>query len=120
VRILIVEDELLIAMDLEQQLDALGHEVCATATDPDEALAAARTCRPQLALMDLRLAHGTSGFDAARRLRDELGLRCIFISANLDRDTVEALGVFDPVGFVPKPILRATLCRALRAAEGSP
>jgi CheY-like chemotaxis protein len=116
VRLLIVEDELLIAMDLELQLAEFGHEVVAIATDPDEAVAAARACGPELVLMDLHLARGTSGVDAARRLREEQGLRCVFVSANLDLGTVAALGALEPVGFVAKPVLPATLRRVLEQA----
>ena len=117
--VLIVEDELLIAMDLELQLAEFGHEVVAIAIDPDEAVAAARACRPDLALMDLHLAHGTSGVDAARRLREELGLRCVFVSATLDRGTVAALGALDPAGFVPKPVQPAMLRRVIEQAAAA-
>jgi CheY-like chemotaxis protein len=116
-RLLIVEDELLIAMDLELQLAELGHEVVAIAADPDQALAAAKAYGPELVLMDLRLARGTSGFDAARRLRQELNLRCVFVSASLDVATVAALGALEPVGFVAKPVLSATLRRVLDGAR---
>ena len=121
-RLLIVEDELLIAMDLELQLAEFGHEVVAIAADPDEAVAAARAYAPELVLMDLHLARGTSGVDAARRLREELRLRCVFVSATLDVATVAALGALDPAGFVAKPVLPATLRRALEqaAAAGHP
>jgi CheY-like chemotaxis protein len=115
--VLIVEDEWLIAMDLAETVRQAGHEVLAIAGDPAEAIAAAKTDKPDLALMDLRLANGTSGVEAAQRLWDEMGLRCIFVSANLDVSTLDSLKPLDPLGFVAKPILPARLRQAMGVAE---
>lgn len=116
-RVLIVEDEWLIATDLAETLRQAGHDVVATAADSDEALAAAKETAPDLVLMDLRLANGTSGADAAQRLWDETKLRCIFVSANLDDATLQRLQPLDPLGFVAKPILPARLKQAMGMAE---
>jgi CheY-like chemotaxis protein len=117
VRVLIVEDEWLIAMDLAETLRQAGHEVAAIAADPAEALAAAKNTSPDLVLMDLRLANGTSGVDAARQLWEETKLRCIFVSANLDVATLANLKSLEPLGFVAKPILPARLRQAMGVAE---
>ena len=116
-RVLIVEDEWLIAMDLAETLHQAGHHVVATAVDGDEALSAAKETAPDLVLMDLRLANGASGADVAKRLRDETNLRCIFVSANLDEATLGLLQSLDPLGFVAKPILPARLKQAMSMAE---
>jgi DNA-binding NarL/FixJ family response regulator len=116
-RALIVEDEWLIAMDLAETLRQAGHEVVGLAVDAEEAIAIARECKPDLALMDLRLSNGTSGIDAAARLWREAGVRCIFVSANLDGDTVDSLRPLEPLGFVAKPILPARLRHAMGVAE---
>ncbi len=116
-RVLIVEDEWLIAMDLAETVRQAGHDVAGIAAEPDEALAAAQEHKPDLVLMDLRLSNGTSGADAARRLWDDARLRCIFVSANLDVATLESLKVLHPLGFVAKPILPARLRQAMGVAE---
>jgi CheY-like chemotaxis protein len=116
-RVLIVEDEWLIAMDLAETLRQAGHDVVAIAADSDEALSAAHATAPELVLMDLRLANGSSGVEAARRLRDETKLRCIFVSANLDEATLRRLESLEPLGFVAKPILPARLKQAMGMAE---
>ena len=116
-RVLIVEDEWLIAMDLAETVRQAGHEVLAIAADPDEAVSAAKSGKPDLVLMDLRLSNGTSGVDAARRLWEEAHLRCIFVSANLDIPTLDSLKAYDPLGFVAKPILPARLRQAMGVAE---
>lgn len=116
-RVLIVEDEVLIASYLEVLVVSIGYEVCATATSAPEAVESAARHRPDLALMDIRLARGTSGIDAAREVYSRHGLRCIYLSANLDAATRQALGPYQPIDFLSKPVLPAVLQRALQTAE---
>ena len=103
-------------MHLELLVTQMGHEVCALATDTEEALEAAARYRPTVALMDIRLAHGSSGIEAAYHLRDRFGIRCIFVSASLDEHTRATLRPLDPIGFVGKPIMPASIHNALRKA----
>ncbi|HUD50313.1 response regulator [Parvibaculum sp.] len=116
-RILIVEDEVLIAMHLEMMLEDFGHQPCGIATDPQEALALAASEQPDLALMDVRLARGTSGIEAARLLHESIGLRCLFVSGNIDDQMKAAVRACNPLGFAGKPVLPETLRKALAAAE---
>jgi two-component system, response regulator PdtaR len=64
-----------------------------------------------------RLANGSNGIDAARELYTRHGLRCIFVSANLDERTMTALQPLQPIDFVDKPVLPLTLKRALEKAQ---
>jgi DNA-binding NarL/FixJ family response regulator len=114
-KILIVEDEALIAMHLELLIEEFGHKVCATAASAAEAITHAATHLPDVALMDIRLAGGSSGIDAAQALYEQHGIRCIFLSANLDAATRDAVCAYAPVDFVGKPILPVLLRRALDA-----
>jgi DNA-binding NarL/FixJ family response regulator len=75
---------------------------------------------PEVAIIDLRLAKGSSGVDAARELYERHALRCIFVSANLDESTSAALLPYDPIDFLGKPVLPLLLQRALKKAEGLP
>ncbi|SFQ97001.1 response regulator [Poseidonocella sedimentorum] len=111
--VLIVEDDFLIALDLEDQVQELGHQVTAVARDEDECKTAARHQAPDIALMDIRLAGGSSGIDASRWLFETLNVRCIFISGNLDPDTRETLEPVEPIAFLGKPILPHQLAREL-------
>ena len=117
-RVLIVEDEPIIAMHLALLVAELGHEVCATAASAARAIALAAAHDPDVVLMDIRLAHGSSGIDAARELHAQQALRCIFLSANLDERTRTALLPYEPIAFVGKPVLPVVLQRALKKAEG--
>jgi two-component system, response regulator PdtaR len=98
-RVLIVEDEALIAMYLERLVVEFGHEVCAAAACVQDAIERASTHRPDVALIDIRLAFESSGIDAARELHARYRLRCIFLSANLDEATRNAALPYEPICF---------------------
>ena len=117
-RVLIVEDDAIIAMHLALLVSELGHEVSATAASAAAAIALSALHKPDVVLMDIRLAHGSSGIDAARALHAQQALRCIFLSGNLDEATRSALLPYEPIDFVGKPVLPVVLQRALKKAEG--
>ena len=116
--VMIVEDEALIALDLEMQVETAGHHVVAIAASADQAVERAAAARPDIALMDIRLAGGSSGADAARRLYDRWGIRCLFVSGTLGAELREALAPLRPVALLSKPVSPALLARTLhRHAE---
>jgi CheY-like chemotaxis protein len=80
-RVAIIEDEPLIAMDLENLVESLGHEVVGLARTRVEAVALARASRPGLVLADIRLADGSSGLDAVNEILESFGVPVIFITA---------------------------------------
>jgi CheY-like chemotaxis protein len=122
-RILVVEDEALLAMHLEDLIATLGHESCGAVADAAGAIALAERTRPDLVLMDLALAGGDDGREVARELRMRLGLPSLFVTGNPDLlDTPEGRAA-EPIGVVGKPfrdediaaaIERAAPCLALR------
>lgn len=81
-RVLIVEDEALILMQLESQLEDAGHVVVGTAVSAAEAVRLARQTLPDIAFVDLQLHGGSSGLNVARALRDLDGVTVVFITAN--------------------------------------
>jgi two-component system, response regulator PdtaR len=116
-RVLIVEDEAIIALDLAMLVADFGHTVCGIAHSASGAIQQAAFQAPDLVLMDIRLANGSSGIDAAREIHARYGLRCIFLSANLDEPTKLTLAPLDPIGFIGKPVLPILLKRALDKAK---
>ena len=112
-KILIVEDEPLFAQTLSHliELNPL-HIVTATAVDSMEALAAADERRPDLALVDLQLAHGSSGFSVAAKLV-EMGIPCLFTTGKAPSFPVPDLAL----GCLVKPFSHDDLVRALKTAE---
>jgi two-component system, response regulator PdtaR len=114
--VLIVEDQMLIAWQLSDLIEAAGHRVLAIARDPVEAVEAASKERPDFALMDIRLHGGTSGIDAARMLFERWGVRSIYLSANLDPATRSQAAAMQPLGFVGKPFFPAEVVIAVERA----
>lgn len=122
-KILIVEDEASIALIIKSQLLSLGHEVCGIAASGEKALAQAEAMKPDLVLMDIRLAGCLDGIQVAALLRQRLGIPVIYLTAHADEATLERAKQTDPYGFLLKPFhkndLRIGLDMALhrRASE---
>jgi CheY-like chemotaxis protein len=116
VRILIVEDEAIPAMLLEEMVEDLGFIVCGKAVSGPGAVMAAEDYRPDLILMDIRLAQGTDGIKAAVEIRQRLDIPSLFMSAFSDKATMARAQVARPVGFVGKPYDETRLKVALDAA----
>ena len=114
--VLIVEDQVLIAIHLQDLVEEAGHRVSAIAHDTADAVAAAARQRPAFAIMDLRLANGSSGLDAAQQLYEKFGVRCLFVSANITEEVRATAAKFHALGFIGKPFLAAEVISAIRAA----
>jgi DNA-directed RNA polymerase specialized sigma24 family protein/CheY-like chemotaxis protein len=112
--ILIIEDELLIAMDLETIVGSLGHTVQDVATTKSEALAAVKKCKPGLILADVKLADGSSGLDAVREIvaKDEIPI--IFITAYPERVLTGERP--EPTFLISKPFQRETVMAIISQA----
>ena len=115
-RILVVEDEAVTALDLEDVLLSLGHEVVGTVDTGPAAVAAAARHRPDLVLMDIRLAGGTDGVDAAVAIRNRLGIRSIFLTAQAELETRQRGLAARPLRWLDKPFTAAKLRETLERA----
>ncbi|MCK6548405.1 response regulator [Myxococcota bacterium] len=116
-RILIVEDEGIIARDIQRQLLDLGYDPVDIAVDGDDAVAIAGRLRPHLALMDINLAGETDGIEAAITMRQRYDIPCVFLTAYATDEVVERAKRANPSGYIIKPfdaqILRTTIEIAL-------
>ncbi|EKE45323.1 hypothetical protein OCGS_0413 [Oceaniovalibus guishaninsula JLT2003] len=112
-RILIVEDEALIALDLEWQMRDEGYEVVGIAATEAQAVELARAKAPDLALMDLHLARNGCGLKAARQLRCDPGIPCIIISASLAEVADSDITAIRPLAMLSKPIIPSELLDAV-------
>ncbi len=106
-RVLIIEDESIIALDLEGMVTSLGHEVVAIAATKDEAVARARTGMPGLILADINLGEGGSGIDAVSEILASFDVPVIFITAYPERLLTGARP--EPTYLITKPFLPATV-----------
>lgn len=117
VRILIVEDELIITLDLEDWLQHLGHHVLALASSGEEAIELARALQPELVLMDIRLSGAMDGIEAAQQIRAQRWIPVVYVAAHMDAHTVARLQGMGPALYLRKPFnapdLQATIERAL-------
>lgn len=111
-RILIVEDEFLVAMEMETYLNHAGHEAVGMAATLEEAVAQARKTLPDFALVDIGLAQGSSGLDVASELR-KMGIPCLFVSGTCpDPNIACQVGL----GCLSKPFNETILLQSLGAA----
>ncbi len=112
-RLVIAEDEQIIALGMQIFLGEAGHEVCAIAKTAPEAVKLVDRHRPDIALLDVRLAEGTDGTDAAREIRDCWGTPSILVTGHLDRGQAQAVGA---LGLLKKPYDPARLLEMIEAA----
>jgi CheY-like chemotaxis protein len=103
-KILIVEDEFFIALDVEEQATSLGHTVVGTAVTAEEAIRMAGERRPDVVLMDIRLVGATDGIAAALAIRSQHGIESIFVTGNTDPHTLMRAEAIKPLGVLQKPI----------------
>jgi len=115
-RVLIVEDDYFVALDLEGGLRDAGMEVLGPVPTAEEAIALARAEHPILAVMDIRLAGAKDGIDAALELYRELGIRCIFASAHVEPPYRQRAAAAAPLGWVQKPYTIGAVVRAVEQA----
>ncbi|MBU2513293.1 PAS domain S-box protein [bacterium] len=103
-RILIVEDEAVIAMEIESQLQSLGYEVTSIVNTGEKAIKKAEVDKPDLMLMDIRLKGDQDGIDTAEVIRNRFKIPIIFSTAYLDQERIERAKITMPFGYVLKPI----------------
>jgi len=113
-RVLIIEDEPIISLDLQSIVREMGHEVVATATTRDEAVRAARRTEPGLVLADIKLADGSSGIDAVRQILSEVDVPIVFITAYPERLLTGERP--EPTFLVTKPFVPETVRVAVSQA----
>ena len=116
-RALIVDDEFLIAFDLESSMRELGFDVCTVASNEKGAIDLAKSNPPDVVVMDVYLGGTRAGIEAARWLREVCGVPIVFVTAHIDADTLERIRTVVPAGPVlSKPVYRETLADAVSAA----
>ena len=115
--ILIVEDEQIVAADLEYTLQSLGYTVVGVAVSGEEALEKIQTRQPDLILMDIKLKGESDGITTAEQIRLQWRLPVVYMTAYADEETLDRARVTEPFGYLLKPFeehqLRPTIEMAL-------
>jgi len=115
--VVLAEDEALIAEDLAYELERNGIKVLARTRTCDETVAAVLDLDPAFVILDINLAQDTSGLEAAQRLRDHDGRRCIFLSGRLDGATRREVNALEPLAVLSKPFVTSALLEAITSGS---
>lgn len=115
-RILVVDDEAIVAYDISECLTHLGCEIVGTALSGSDAIEKAGRCRPDLILMDIVLQGPMDGVEAAIHIREHFDIPCVFLSAYSDPAILARAKIASPAGYLVKPFEEAGLRSAVEIA----
>ncbi|MCB0326756.1 MAG: response regulator [Bdellovibrionales bacterium] len=115
-RILIVEDEAIIAKDIQDQLINLGYQVCGKEATAAGAIEKAKQMRPDVVLMDIQIQGDRDGVEAAQEISSRFGTPIIFLTAHADEHTLNRAKNIGPYGYILKPFDEGDLNTAIQVA----
>lgn len=108
-RILVVEDEAIVAMGIKQKLEDLGHQVVDIVFTGEDAVNAALGKKPDLILMDIVLKGAMDGIEAAGKIRKQIDIPVIYLTAYSDEEVLERARITEPYGYIIKPFKKSEL-----------
>ncbi len=115
-KVLIVEDEALVALDICNFLSGAGYEVVGLVATEEDAVRKAIELQPNLIIMDLKLKDGGDGFRASRKINSGQNIPILYITAYRNRETLERLGGQPSSDILFKPFARKPLLEAVETA----
>ena len=115
-QVLVVEDEAVVAMDIQSKLESLGYFVIALIRSGEEAVQTACEMRPDLILMDITLQGAMDGISAAACIQERNPTPVVYLTANGDKDTLHRATMTEPLGYVIKPFKEQDLRAAIEVA----
>ena len=120
-KVLVVEDEGIVALDLASRLRRLGYDVSGIATSGEDAIQKAAETHPDLVLMDIRLRGKMDGIEAAQTIRARFDVPVIYLTALADEETLQRARATEHDGLILKPFeereLHAAVAEALRQSK---
>jgi two-component system response regulator LytT len=116
INIMVVEDESIVAKDIQQSLKRLGYNVVDVCNTGEAAIVSATEKRPDLILMDIMLKGEMSGIDAAEIVRDTLNIPIVFLTAYADESTLNRAKITEPYGYIIKPFKEVDLHTTIEMA----
>jgi hypothetical protein len=116
INIMVVEDESIVAKDIQQSLKRLGYNVVDVCNTGEAAIVSATEKRPDLILMDIMLKGEMSGIDAAEIVRDTLNIPIVFLTAYADESTINRAKITEPYGYIIKPFKEVDLHTTIEMA----
>jgi DNA-binding LytR/AlgR family response regulator len=116
IKILIVEDELIIAEDIKRMLIELQYEVIGVARDIKSAMDKLAAEVPDIALVDIKLRNGDNGIELGKTIKEKFGIPIIFVTSHSDRTTLGNAKLINPDGYIVKPFEKADLYTSIEVA----
>jgi DNA-binding LytR/AlgR family response regulator len=116
-RIILIEDEIIIASNISLQVSNLGYEVQGIYATGEEALASIKKSQPNLILMDIHLKGGIDGIETARLIQKDYNIPIIYLTANSDDEHFNRAKTTHPQAFISKPFNNLDLKRAIELAQ---
>lgn len=115
-RVLVVEDETIVAMDIRHRLTKMGYTIVGEAETGEDAVRLAGEVMPDIVLMDIMLAGEMDGVQAAEQIHSSFGLPVVYLSAYTDEETLQRAKVTQPFGYIIKPFEDRALNTAMEMA----
>ena len=115
-RILIVEDEMIVVMELRARLKDSGYAIAAVATSGKEAVEKALQTQPDLVLMDIRLKGEMNGIETAKEIQAHLDIPVVYLTALADGNTLQQAKIREPFHYVVKPFDEKELLKTIKTA----
>jgi len=113
IKILIVEDEAIVAMEIEHRLKTIGYDVCDVSSSGEKAILLAEQHRPDIILMDIKLKGNMNGLIAAKIVKEKYFIPSVFVTANSDQNTLKQINDMLHFEYLFKPIDEDQLIKAI-------
>lgn len=115
-KILVVEDESIVALNIQNRLNGLGYAVVGTISCGESAIEAAAKYCPDLVLMDIKLKGKIDGIEAASQIRSRFQIPVVYLTAYTDDETLNRAKLTEPYGYILKPFESRDLCTTIEIA----
>ncbi len=115
-RILVVEDEHIVAMGIKKMLKSLGYTVTGVASSGEDAISKAESTFPDVVLMDIMLKGEMDGVEAAREIREKFDVPVVYLTAYSDNKILERAKSTEPFGYIIKPFDEKDLYSSIEVA----
>ena len=103
IKILVVEDESIIAIDIQNMLESLGYTIPAVIFSGEEAIKKSAEMQPDLVLMDIKLNGNIDGVEAAKQIRTRFNIPVVYLTAYSEDNIFHRTEIAEPFGYLPKP-----------------
>ena len=117
-KIMIIEDEILVAMTIRNKLTKRGYEVCQFFTSGEEALKNIEKEKPDIVLMDINLEGKMNGIETAQQINKTLNIPIIYVTGYSDKEIMDRAKASKPAGYLIKPFDFEVLLHTINSVQG--